>query len=102
MKRTSDFSRKMRWLFVVFSAILSPLLMRPDSVRAEEKTLLDVWSEIKTPPPVAVQSVSLDPTSSTLLILDIEEWACNKERRPRCPDSVPRIKDFSTGHRPER
>ena len=84
----------MRWLFVVFSAILSPLLIHPDSARAEEKNLLDVWSEIKTPPPVAVQSVSLDPTSSALLILDIEEWTCNKERRPRCPDSVPRIKDF--------
>lgn len=61
---------------------------------AEEKNLLDVWNKIKTPPPVAVQSVHLDPKTSALLILDIEEWTCNAERRPRCPDSVPRIRGF--------
>lgn len=43
---------------------------------------------------VAVQPVHLDPKSSALLILDIEEWTCNVERRPRCLDSVVRIKGF--------
>jgi len=61
---------------------------------AEEKNLLDVWDEIKPPPPVTLQPVHLDPKTSALLILDIEEWTCNAERRPRCPDSVPRIKEF--------
>jgi len=41
---------------------------------------------------VPVQPVQLDPKTSALLILDIEEFTCNAERRPRCPDSVPRIK----------
>lgn len=66
----------------------------PTLAMAEEKNLLDIWGEITPPPVVAVQPANLDPTSSALLILDIEEWACNAERRPRCPDSVPRIKDF--------
>ena len=61
---------------------------------AEEKNLLDVWSEIKPPPVVAVQPVHLDPKNTALLVLDIEEYTCNAERRPRCPDSVPRIKSF--------
>jgi len=78
----------------LFALLLSPLPFWPTPVRAEEKTLLDVWSEIKAPPVVAAQPVRLDPKSSALLVLDIEEWTCNAERRPRCPDSVPRIKTF--------
>lgn len=79
---------------LLFLLILCSLLSCPTPSMAEEKTLLDVWSEIKPPPPVAVQPVHLDPKTTALLILDIEEWTCNAERRPRCPDSVPRIKAF--------
>jgi len=78
----------------VLLLLLCSLLSCPTPSMAEEKNLLDVWSEIKTPPVVAVQPVHLDPKSSALLILDIEEWTCNTERRPRCLDSVPRIKGF--------
>ncbi len=63
--------------------ILCTLLSCPTPSLAEEKNLLDVWSEIKPPPPVALQPVHLDPKTRGLLILDIEEWACNAERRPR-------------------
>ena len=73
---------------------LSPLLSCPTPSMAEEKNLLDVWCEIKAPPPVALQPVHLDPKNTALLILDIEEFTCNAERRPRCPDSVPLIKAF--------
>ena len=77
---------------MLLALLLSPLPFSPPPALAEEKTLLDIWGEITPPPVVAVQPVHLDPTSSALLILDIEEWTCNAERRPRCPDSVPRIK----------
>ncbi len=86
---------RMRLPSLLLVALLLCLLPFPASLAmAEEKNLLDIWSEITPPPVVAVQPVHLDPTSSALLILDIEEWTCNAERRPRCPDSVPRIKDF--------
>ena len=78
----------------VLLLLLCSLLSCPAPSLAEEKNLLDVWSGIKTPPVVAVQPVHLDPKSSALLILDIEEWTCNAERRPRCLDSVVRIKGF--------
>ncbi len=87
--------KKMRLIPLQFVALLLSLLpFSPARAMAEEKNLLDIWSEITPPPVVAAQPVHLDPESSALLILDIEEWTCNAERRPRCPDSVPRIKDF--------
>ena len=87
--------KKMRLIFLVILALfLCSLPVWPTSAMAEEKNLLEIWSEIKAPPVVTVQPVQLDPKSSALLVLDIEEWTCNAERRPRCPDSVPRIKGF--------
>ena len=77
---------------MLLALLLSPLPFSPPPALAEEKTLLDIWSEITPPPVVPVQPVQLDPKTSALLILDIEEFTCNAERRPRCPDSVPRIK----------
>ena len=79
---------------ILLLLILCSLLSCPTPSMAEEKALLDVWSEIKPPPPVVLQPVHLDPKTTALLILDIEEWTCNAERRPRCPDSVPRIRGF--------
>lgn len=86
--------QRMRMPSLVLLALLFSLPFCPTPCMAEEKNLLDVWDEIKPPPPVALQPVHLDPKNSALLILDIEEWTCNAERRPRCPDSVPRIKEF--------
>lgn len=68
------------------------LLCCPPAARAADRNLLKAWNEIKAPPPVTVQAVTLDPKSTALLVLDIEEWTCNAERRPRCPESVPQIK----------
>lgn len=79
---------------LLLALLLSPLPFSPPHALAKEKNLLDIWSEIKPPPVVVVQPVQLDPKTSALLILDIEEFTCNAERRPRCPDSVPRIKTF--------
>lgn len=77
--------RTLRWL------VLLALLLAPSAASGSEKNLLDLWGAIQAPPPVAIQPVQLDPKSNALLILDIEEWTCNPERRPRCPESVPRI-----------
>ncbi|MEW6594203.1 MAG: isochorismatase family protein [Thermodesulfobacteriota bacterium] len=82
-------NRRALWRIALLLAIV---LLCPRFAAAEEKNLLDLWGEIKAPPPVKIQPAQLDPKSSALLILDIEEWTCNKERRPRCPESVPRIR----------
>ncbi len=79
--------------------LLAIVLLYPPAARAAEKNLLDLWGEIKAPPPVSVAAVTLNPKTTALLILDIEEWTCNAERRPRCLESVPRIKSLLTAAR---
>ena len=75
-------------------ALLFLFLLPVSSSLAGNKNLLESWSEIKMPPPVTVESVHLDPKSSALLILDIEEYTCNADRRPRCLESLPQIQNF--------
>lgn len=50
-----------------------------------------LWGEVAPPPAPELQQVSVQPETTALLILDIEELTCNAERRPRCLDTVPRI-----------
>lgn len=93
--RVNNPVEKIRLILLAFLALLLySLPVCPTPALAGEKNLLEIWSEIKPPPVVAVQPVQLDPKSSALLILDIEEFTCNAERRPRCPESVVRIKGF--------
>ena len=95
MRVNSSPHAKMRLIpLALFALFLSPLSFGSTPAMAGEKNLLEAWSEIKTPPVVTVEAVQLDPKSSALLVLDIEGSTCNAERRPRCPDSVPRIKAF--------
>lgn len=53
--------------------------------------IISEWENVTVPNVPEIQSVTVDPTSTALLILDIEERTCNQERRPRCLDTVPHI-----------
>jgi nicotinamidase-related amidase len=63
-------------------------------------TVIDDWANVKVPPPPELKSVTLDPKSSALLLLDFnghEEASsgpCNKTTKPRCLASIPRIKEL--------
>lgn len=59
---------------------------------AKDRTIIDEWKWVKTPPAPELQPVTLEPASSALLILDIQSGTCNQEKRPRCVSSIPRIK----------
>lgn len=63
-------------------------------------TIIDDWANVKVPPPPELKSVTLDPKSSALLLLDFnghEEASsgpCNKTTKPRCLASIPKIKEL--------
>jgi nicotinamidase-related amidase len=57
--------------------------------RAE--TIIDEWQNVKAPPPPKLQSVTLDPKTTALLIIDIIKQTCNMERRPRCVAMIPKV-----------
>ena len=47
-------------------------------------TIIEEWFRVQTPPPPALERISVDTRTTALLILDIQNQNCNAERRPRC------------------
>jgi nicotinamidase-related amidase len=58
---------------------------------ASAQTVIDAWSTIKAPPPPALQTVTVDPKTTALLVLDFVKQTCNPTLRPRCPASLPKV-----------
>lgn len=56
--------------------------------------LLDIWDDVEAPPAPQLQPVGIDPKSSALLVLDLQNNNCNLERRPRCMDSLKGIQEL--------
>lgn len=80
-------------VLIFFSIILGLFPTIP--VHADDhQTVVELWNTIKTPAPVELKAVKLNPGETAFLILDIEERTCNLKDRPRCVASVPQIKSF--------
>jgi len=52
--------------------------------------ILDDWATVKAPPPVELKPVTVDTSTTALLILDMMKMNC--DARPRCVASVPAVK----------
>jgi nicotinamidase-related amidase len=74
--------------------VVMALLLSIGIAPAVAGTILDEWSSVQAPAPVAVESVTVDASDTALLVLDIEERTCNMKSRPRCVASAPRIGAF--------
>jgi len=55
------------------------------------ETIIDEWQSVKVPPAPQLKSVTLDPKTTALLIIDIIKQTCNEKMRPRCVAAVPKI-----------
>jgi nicotinamidase-related amidase len=60
-------------------------------VGASAQTIIDEWNTVKAPKAPELKSVTVDPKTTALLVLDIVKQGCNNKRRPRCVASVPKI-----------
>lgn len=58
-----------------------------------KSTIIEEWNEIRVPPPPNREEVTIDPRTTALLILDIQNQNCN-ERRPRCLSSLQKVKNL--------
>jgi nicotinamidase-related amidase len=61
------------------------------SAASRAETIIDEWQNVKAPPPPKLQSVTLDPKTTALLVIDIIKQTCNMERRPRCVAMIPKV-----------
>jgi len=80
-----------------FAALLISVVASSPAVAA---TVIDDWANVKVPPPPELKSVTIDPKSTALLLLDFnghEEASsgpCNKAAKPRCLASIPTIREL--------
>jgi nicotinamidase-related amidase len=58
---------------------------------AQAGSVIDEWAAVKAPPPPELKSVSIDPASTALLVMDISTQSCTAERRPRCVAMLPAV-----------
>src|SRR5207302_738267 len=57
---------------------------------------IDQWTSVTAPPPPPLQAVTIDRSTTALLMLDFNEQTCNMQRRPRCIASIPKVKTLLT------
>ena len=80
--------------FAVLCAGLSAIFPSP----AAAQTIIDEWQTVKPPAPPELKTVTVDPETTALLILDFNgaqdptKGPCNKNTKPRCLASVPKVK----------
>ena len=55
------------------------------------QTIIDEWQSVKAPPAPELKSVTLDPKTTALLVIDMIKQTCNEQRRPRCVVAIPKI-----------
>jgi nicotinamidase-related amidase len=70
----------------VLAALSGPVIQA-----AQADTVIDEWATVKAPPPPELKSVSIDPASTALIVMDISTQSCTAEKRPRCVATVPKV-----------
>lgn len=72
--------------FAIGAVLALGLLASP----AQAGDVIEDWPQAKPPAAPALKEVSVDPKTTALLMLDFLTTNCNKERRPRCVESLPK------------
>jgi nicotinamidase-related amidase len=60
------------------------------AVSAWAGDIVDEWASVKPPPPPALKPVTVDPSTTALLLLDFMNQNCSQ--RPRCLATMPAVK----------
>ena len=56
-------------------------------------TIIERWKDVTAPPPPELKTVTTDPKSTALLLLDFSKQSCGP--RPRCIATLPQIEKFA-------
>ena len=75
--------------YLLTSAALAVFLCH--AAPSSAQTIIDEWASIKTPAPPELKTVTLEPKTTALLVMDLIKQACNENARPRCVASIPKV-----------
>jgi nicotinamidase-related amidase len=59
-----------------------------------QQTLIEEWGTAKFPAPPALKPAKLNPKETALLVMDFTKQTCSMQRRPRCANSVAKVRKF--------
>ena len=62
------------------------------AVNGSERTIMDEWREVEAPAAPELHAVTVDPASTALLVLDMQNQNCSEARRPRCVASITTVR----------
>ena len=57
----------------------------------EKGTIIEEWKKVSIPSAPELEEVTLEPSTTALMVLDVQNQNCKQETRPRCVESVPKI-----------
>ena len=77
---------------VRMTAVLAVLVGVAWTSHAAAATIIDEWSSVSVPPPPEVKPVTIDKSTTALVMLDFNQQTCSMERRPRCVASIAHVK----------
>jgi nicotinamidase-related amidase len=60
------------------------------------QTIIDEWGTVKAPQAPELKTITIDPATTALLLLDFNKQTCNEKVRPRCISSIPVMAKFLT------
>jgi nicotinamidase-related amidase len=88
-------------LFPKIAAAAGALVFATLSVMpAQAETIIDDWSKVKVPVAPELKPATLDAKTTALLLLDFNgaqdatKGPCNKDNKPRCLASLPKVQAF--------
>jgi nicotinamidase-related amidase len=66
------------------------------------QTVIDEWQNVRAPAAPQIKTVTIEPKSTALLMIDLIRQTCNSEKAPRCIASIPRIQKLLAEARASR
>jgi nicotinamidase-related amidase len=81
--------RFLKRVVVLSWAALFILILMPGSLLAQ--SIVEDWDTVKAPQAPELKTVTLEPATTALLLLDFNKQTCNANTRPRCISSIPAV-----------
>jgi nicotinamidase-related amidase len=77
-------------LFSAIALVAAAMVAGAPARAADVANVVSNWTKIDAPaPPPALKSVTVDPKTTALLVLDFTHQICNEKGKPRCVASLP-------------
>jgi nicotinamidase-related amidase len=58
------------------------------------ESVVERWHDVEAPPPPSIHTVTIDPATTALLVMDFSRDVCTPQTRPRAAAALPKLHAF--------